>query len=582
MSRRGQEVSLSERPWRFYFIALVLGLLAAALLIRMAALQLLDSEQGQSFLQSQGDARAVRYAAIPAHRGAILDRNGVPLAVSTPVVSLILNPQHFDRGRLGELAQVLNESKTSLADRLAPYASRQFMYLRRNMTPEAAAAVLDMNFRGISAERGYRRFYPAADLTAQLVGLTDLEDQGLSGLELAFDEVLRGSEGRKKYIKDRAGRAVRDVGLIQAAADGDDIRLSIDLRMQYVQFRALQEVVETTKAKSASAITLNPKTGEVLAVSNYPSFNPNDRSEIDSQTMRNRVFVDQYEPGSTFKALTAVAAIETGEFTPESVIDTAPGWTVVQGKTFKDPVDYGELTLAGVLAKSSQVGTTHIALEIGREPLMDVLRRFGVGRSLSVGFPGESSGVLPMQNRWSDIEQATLAFGYGLTVSPAQLAHFYSVFANQGRQATMTLLRQRGEPESLAPRVISEDVAEKVKLMLGSVAAKGGTGILANVSGYQVAGKTGTVHKAAAGGYDRSRYIAWFAGMAPADSPQLVSVVMVDEPKGESVGGGSISAPVFADMTESMLRVMGRAPHFGPVLEGLAALNGYGEEGQDG
>lgn len=581
--RRARALSSNvERPWRFYFIALVLSSLAAALLARMAALQLLDAEQGQSFLQSQGDARAVRYAAIPAHRGAILDRNGVPLAVSTPVVSLILNPQHFDYGRLGELAQALNENKRSLSDRLAPYANRQFMYLRRNMTPESASLVLDRNFKGVSAERGYRRFYPAADLAAQLVGLTDLEDRGLSGLELAFDEALRGSEGRKKYIKDRAGRAVRDVGLIEAAADGDDIRLSIDLRMQYVQFRALQKVVETTKAKSASAITLNPATGEVLAVSNYPSFNPNDRSEIDPQTMRNRVFVDQYEPGSTLKALTAVAALETNKFQPQSVVDTSPGWTVVQGKTFKDPADYGELTLAGVLAKSSQVGTTHIALEIGREPLMDVLRRFGVGQSLSVGFPGETSGVLPIQSRWSDIEQATLAFGYGLTVSPAQLAQVYAVFANKGKQAPMTLLPKKEDGASLAQRVIAEDVSEKVKLMLGSVTSKGGTGVLANVSGYQVAGKTGTVHKAAAGGYDRSKYIVWFAGMAPADSPQLVSVVMVDEPKGGSVGGGSISAPVFADMTESMLRVMGRAPSFDPINESLAALTESLEEGQDG
>lgn len=568
--------------WRFLLCLAFLLLLALALVGRLAMLQLLDVEQGQQFLQSQGDARTVRYAQIPAHRGAILDRNGEPLAVSTPVLTLSLNPQQFDAANLDVLADLLALNPKELTQRFNQYRDRQFMYVKKHVTPEQAAPVLAKGMAGLAAQRDYKRFYPAADLTAQLIGLTGDSDSGLSGLELAFDQVLSGTPGRKKYIKDRSGKAVRDVGIESTAADGRDVRLSIDLRLQYVQYRALQSVVTKTNALAASAITIDSHTGEVLAVSNYPSFNPNDRSSFSASAARNRVFVDQYEPGSTFKALTAVAALETGRYNADTVFETSPGWMVVQGKTFKDPVDYGELTLAGVLAKSSQIGTTKLALDIGRESLLPVLQRFGVGQPLGTGFPGETAGMLPQQSRWSDIEQATLAFGYGVTVSPAQLASFYGAIANSGRLQPLTLVANAAANLPPAVPVTTPAIAAQLRDMLSAVTAKGGTGILANVPGFSVAGKTGTVHKAGAGGYDRKRYIAWFAGMAPAENPRFVTVVMVNEPKGEAVGGGAIAAPVFADMTAAMLRIMGESPNQQTPVIQLASAQPQTGEASDG
>ncbi len=583
MSKLTRHSERSATSWRFVVSVGGLSVLALALVARLAMLQLLDLEQGQKFLQNQGDARTVRYAQIPAHRGAILDRNGEPLAISTPVVTLSLNPQQFDAKNLPTLATLLDLNAKELEARFQQYQDRQFMYVKKHVTPEQAAPVLASGMSGVTAQRDYQRFYPAGDLTAQLVGLTGDSDSGLSGLELAFDHVLSGSPGRKKYIKDRSGKAVRDIGIESTASDGRDIRLSIDLRLQYVQYRALQSVVAKTGAVAASAITVDSHTGEVLAASNYPSFNPNDRSTFSASAARNRVFVDQYEPGSTFKALTAVAALETGRYTKDSVFDTSPGWMVVQGKTFKDPVNYGELTLAGVLAKSSQVGTTKLALDLGRDALLPVLQRFGVGQALGTGFPGETAGVLPLQSRWSDIEQATLAFGYGVTVSPAQLALFYSVIANHGRLQPMTLLAQSSARLPLAQQVTTPAIAADLRSMLNTVTAKGGTGILANVPGFSVGGKTGTVHKAGAGGYDRKRYIAWFAGMAPANDPRFVTVVMVNEPKGHEVGGGVVAAPLFADMTASMLRILGVAPQVRPAVIQLAAAEaGVSAEASDG
>lgn len=583
MSARGPQVDSRTHPVRFAFCVGALGLLAGALVGRLLMLQFLDVEQGHVFLQSQGDQRSVRYAPIPASRGAIVDRNGSPLALSTPVVTIAINPSQFQRENLSFLARALNRKLKDLEAEFDRRATLQFMYVRRQVSPVEAQSVIESNLPGLIISREHKRFYPAGELVAQLVGLTNRDQEGVSGIELAYDKALSGQVGRKKYIQDRHGRAIRDIGVIDPAADGQDLRLSIDLRLQYVQFRALQRAVEKFEAESASAITVDAQTGEVLAVSNFPSFNPNDRVDLPVNYRRNRVFVDQYEPGSTFKALTAVAALESGLFTPESMFETSPGWMVVQGKTFKDTADYGSLTLREVVAKSSQVGTTQIALELGRDALLPVLQRFGVGQSLGIGFPGEASGSLPLQSRWSDIEQATLAFGYGLSLSPAQLASFYSVFANQGRMQPMTLLAQDDVDRSIARPIISPVVAEQVLDMLRAVTEKGGTGLRANVAGFSVAGKTGTVHKSGAQGYQRDQYIAWFAGVAPATDPRFVTVVMVDGPKGESVGGGAVAAPVFADMSAAMLRVMGESPsHQDQIMRVAKVAAAVAGEAQDG
>lgn len=556
---RKKSVPAAISMWRLYLVAFALLCMAVVLIGRVLSLQILDTERGYSFLQNQGDARSLRSAEIPAYRGVITDRHGEPLAVSTPVVSIWANPRHLDRERLPELAAALGMSLSSLRERVARYEGKQFMYLARHRVPHEAREILAKRIAGVYGEREYRRFYPAGEVAAQLVGFTNLDDEGIAGMEVAYDEHLRGVPGKKKYIKDLKGQMVRDIGVVQPARPGKPLRLSIDLRLQHLQHRELAKAVTAAGAESGTVVTLDAHTGEVLAMVNYPVFNPNSRKNMKGGTTRNRAVTDTYEPGSTMKTLTLVAALESGLYTTETMIDTSPGWIRVGPKTYPDPRNYGDISLSRVIEKSSQVGVTKLAVELGHEPIWEVFSRFGIGQPLGTGFPGESAGLLPNRPRWYSTEKISLAFGYGITATPLQLARAYSAFANNGVMQEVSLLARDGVPEE-GVQVVSPDVAAQVLTVLGRVTGDNGTARKARVAGHQVGGKTGTVHKVGPQGYVDNAYVALFAGVAPVDDPRVVTVVVINDPQGESYGGGAAAAPVFSAVTQGALRLLGVTP----------------------
>jgi cell division protein FtsI (penicillin-binding protein 3) len=548
-----------ESQVRFYLVVAVLCVLLASLVGRVLSLQIIDTERGYEFLQDQGAMRSVRTAEIPAYRGVITDRRGEPLAVSTPVISIWANPSVLAKSeRVPELASALGLELPALEDRLARYSKKQFMYLQRHMVPAAAREVLALKIRGVSGEREYRRFYPAGEVASQLVGFTNVDDQGIAGLELAYDKWLQGVPGKKKYIKDLHGEVVRDIGVLEPAQPGKDLTLSIDLRLQYLQHRELRKAVTAVGAVSGSIVTLDAHSGEVLAMVNYPAYNPNSKG-ADPASRRNRAVTDVYEPGSTMKTLTLVAALESGRFTTDTMIDTSPGRIRVGPKVYPDPRNYGLISVSRIIEKSSQVGVTKIALDLGHEPIREVFNRFGIGHSPGTGFPGESSGSLPDRVRWYATEKVSLAFGYGISASPMQIARAYSVFANDGVQQPVSLLALEGEI-SRGERIISPQIAREVLTVLHAVTGKEGTARRARVPGYLVGGKTGTVHKVGPQGYIDDQYVAWFAGVAPVEDPRIVTVVVINDPKGDAYGGGAIAAPVFSAVTRGALRLLNVPP----------------------
>jgi len=545
---------------RFYLVMMVLIGMLVALVGRVLSLQILDTEHGYEFLQSQGEMRAVRTAEIPAYRGVITDRRGEPLAVSTPVISIWVNPSGLaDSPRLPELAAALGLELATLQERLARYKGKQFMYLQRHMVPEDARKILALKIMGVSGEREYRRFYPAGEVVGQLVGFTNVDDQGIAGLELAYEDWLKGQPGKKKYIKDLHGEVVRDIGVMTPAQPGKDLRLSIDLRLQYLEHRELRKAVTALGAESGSIVTLDAHTGEILALVNYPTYNPNSSRGADPATMRNRAVTDVYEPGSTMKTLTLVAALESGRFTTQTMIDTSPGRIRVGPKVYPDPRNYGLISVSRVIEKSSQVGTTKIALDLGHEPIREVFNRFGIGHLPGTGFPGESAGSLPDRARWYATEKVSLAFGYGISATPLQLARAYSVFANGGVQAPLSLLALNGEAPA-GERIVSPQIAREVLGVLHGVTGDEGTARKARVPGYPVGGKTGTVRKIGPGGYLPDEYVAWFAGIAPVDNPRIVTVVVINGPQGAAYGGGAVAAPLFSTVTQGALRLLNMPP----------------------
>jgi cell division protein FtsI (penicillin-binding protein 3) len=545
---------------RFYLVVAVLCALLVLLVGRVLSLQIIDTERGYEFLQDQGEMRSVRTAEIPAYRGVITDRRGEPLAVSTPVISIWGNPSVLaGSDRLPELADALGLELAALNERLARYQGKQFMYLQRHMVPADARDILALKIKGVSGEREYRRFYPAGEVAAQLVGFTNVDDQGIAGLELAYEDWLKGVPGKKKYIKDLHGEVVRDIGVLQPALPGKDLTLSIDLRLQYLQHRELRKAVTSIGAASGSVVTLDAHTGEILAMVNYPTYNPNSTRGADPASMRNRAITDVYEPGSTMKTLTLVAALESGRFTTSTMIDTSPGRIRVGPKVYPDPRNYGLISVSRIIEKSSQVGTTKIALDLGHEPIREVFNRFGIGHAPGTGFPGESSGSLPDRARWYATEKVSLAFGYGISATPLQLARAYSVFANGGVQQPLSLLALEGEPAP-GERIISSQIAREVLGVLQAVTGDEGTARKARVPGFAVGGKTGTVRKVGPQGYIADQYVAWFAGIAPIDDPRIVTVVVINDPKGEAYGGGAVAAPVFSAITQGALRLLNVAP----------------------
>ena len=546
--------------WRYYFVMLILALLPLAVLAKIAQLQIMPSEEyGADFLQTQGDARSIRTETIPAHRGLITDRNGEPLAVSTPVTTLIANPQRVQElatpEHIARLAKAMNISVAQLEGRFKRYRNKSFMYLERQLPSAQAERILDLRIPGVFGRQEYKRFYPAGEVTAQLVGFTDINDDGQEGMELAYNAVLTGESGAKKVVKDLTGRVIKDISLVKPASPGNAVRLSIDLRVQYAAYRSLKAAVKKHRAKSGSVIVLDVQTGEVLAMANQPSFNPNDRTNVKLDAIRNRAVTDMMEPGSTVKPFTLLAALESGKFKPESVINTSPGRIKVSYKTFVDPHDYGSLNLAGILTKSSQVGTTKVALQLNPDTTRELFERMGFGESIGSGFPGETSGSLPGYRKWDPVTQATFSFGYGISASALQLARAYSILANDGFRKEVSMVALDDAPESVA--VIDPKLTGLIRTMLETAASDQGTGKRAMIDGYSVGGKTGTLHKVAAtGGYDQHRYMSIFAGLSPVDQPRIVTIVVIDEPGIGDYFGGLVAAPVFSEVTGSALRLL--------------------------
>ena len=543
---------------RFFFILLAVGLASAILIGRITLLQVID----RPFLQSQGDARTLRHEAIPAHRGMITDRNGEPLAISTPVVTLWANPQELPTDAIQRvmLAQALGMSLDDFESRVARYSSREFMYLRRQMTPDAAQRILDLRTPGVYPQREYKRYYPAGEVAAQILGVTNVDDVGQEGLELAYQPYLAGHPGQRRVIKDRRGRLVRELGVIREAQPGGELTLAIDQRIQYMAYRELRAAVAEHQADGGVLVMMDARTGEVLAMANLPSYNPNNRAGLDPRGLRNQALVDVFEPGSVMKPLAMAAVLESGIVGRDAVVDTSPGWMRLDQFTIRDFRNYGELDLAGILEKSSNIGMSRLALQLSDTAIWEKYNQLGLGQSPGTGFPGESTGNLPARIQWSRSERAALSYGYGLSVTAVQLASAYTALANNGERLPPSLLRLSEPPQGI-PAIEPSVANDLLEILETSVGAYTG-GRRARVEGYRVGGKTGTVRKTGQQGYATDAYRSVFAGIAPISDPRIGTVVMIDHPKAGEFYGGAVAAPVFSSVTGNALRLLDVPPDY--------------------
>ncbi|MEO8419489.1 MAG: penicillin-binding protein 2 [Methylophilaceae bacterium] len=536
--------------WRRRILLIVVLLGFAVLLGRSVYLQGMH----RAFLQQKGDARYSRALTLSAHRGMITDRNGEPLAISTPVESIWASPPDIKTtpDQVKKLANLLAMKPVEVSKKFADN-QREFVYLKRRIPPELAGQVMRLGIPGVFMQREYRRYYPAGEVTAHLVGFTGVDENGQEGFELAYQNWLSGKPGSRRVIKDRQGHIVEDLEAVKVPQDGHDLVLSIDRKIQYLVYRELAHAVEMHKAKAGAAIVLDAKTGEILAMANMPTYNPNNPVNINGRS-RNRAIVDIYEPGSTLKPFTIAAALEAGTFKPETEIETAPGWLRIGSATVHDSHPEGLLTVAQVIQKSSNVGAAKIALTLQPQYMWSAFNQMGFGSPVHAGFPGEASGKLRPYKSWRPIEQATMSFGHGISVSLLQMARAYGIFANDGELMPVSLLKTKDAP--IGQQVISAETAHHVKDMLEMVVQPGGTAPRAQVLGYRVAGKTGTAHKLGIGGYQHNKYIASFIGMAPASNPRLIIAVMIDEPSNGQYYGGLVAAPVFSTVMSGALRML--------------------------
>ncbi len=542
--------------WRETFTLAVFALLAMTLVGRAAFLQVVAKDK----LVGQGDARHLRVAKLSAHRGTIYDRNGEPLAVSTPVDSIWANPQEFAEkvDQVDALAAAVNRDPHWLLRRISQNMHREFVYLRRHMPPAEAQAVLELGLPGVYKLREYRRYYPAGEVAGHVVGFTNVDDQGQEGVELAFDSWLRGESGAKRVMKDRLGQVIANVESIKPPEPGKDLTMSIDLNIQYLAYRELLRAVNQHGAKSGSVVVIDVPTGEILAMVNQPSYNPNDRSQFAVSRYRNRAATDIFEPGSSLKPFVAAAALESGDYNPLTPISTTPGYMKVGQLLVEDVANFGETNLTGVLTKSSNVGVVKVAMSLEAEQLWKTLSSLGIGQLTTSGFPGESAGLLTNFQHWGSITQATMAYGYGLSVTPLQLAQAYSTLGSGGIHRPVTFVLR--ENDNLDRRVMDDRIATQVIEMLETVTQEGGTGTRAAVNGYRIAGKTGTTKKFAAGGYSDDKYVSVFAGVAPASAPRFAVVVVIEEPNGDQYYGGDVAAPVFSSVMNNSLRLLSVVP----------------------
>ena len=539
---------------RVWLTAGLMAVFALVLIGRAINLQVMETE----FLQSQGEARFLRQVAIPTVRGNILDRNGEPLAVSTPVESVWAHPRELlqETDRIPMLAGLLDTPAEDLERQLTQRASREFVWLKRRIHPELAEQIRDLAIPGVFLQREYRRFYPTGEVSAQVLGFTNIDDVGQEGLELAYNSWLEGEPGAKRVVKDRLGRIVQNVEMVREARPGRDLVVTLDRRLQYLAFRELKTAVAEFGAQSGSVVVMDISNGELLAMVNFPSYNPNAPSRVVAEGMRNRALTDVLEPGSVIKPFAVAAAMEAGVARSDMVINTSPGHRQVAGHTIRDVRNFGELTLEGLLVKSSNVGVVDLVLDMDARHLWGLYSRFGFGSVSGTGFPGESAGVLRDYGRWRQLEQATLSYGYGLSVTPVQLVRAMAAVADEGRLRQPTFIRDSDNPTH---SVLDPDLARRITAMLEQATGPEGTGWRADVAGYRVAGKTGTTRKVGAAGYD-NRYVSSFAGFAPVSRPRLAAVVVIHDPRGEMYYGGQVAAPVFGRVMDSALRLFNIAP----------------------
>jgi cell division protein FtsI (penicillin-binding protein 3) len=574
--RTAREQSSRSFRWRAYLSFGLLACSATALAWRAVDLQLVDN----GFLLNKGTQNFSRVLEIAAHRGTITDRYGEPLAVSTPVDSVWVNPKEIllslspsadtvaadskprvlDSDQLTRLARALKQDRQELARRIAANSDREFLYLARHRQPAEAQRIKALGIPGVYLAREYRRYYPSGEVTGHILGFTNIDDAGQEGLELAFDHWLAGEDGAKRVIQDRYGRIVQDVDSIRAARPGRDLVLSIDLRIQYLAYRELKAAIRKQRALAGSVVVLDVTTGEVLAMVNQPAYNPNDRDQLTAKTYRNRAVTDIIEPGSSIKPFFVAAGLASGKYQENSVIDTSPGYMKVGATIFEDEKgSLGRIDLATILARSSNVGMGMLALSLEPEQMWSTLNRFGFGQVTTSGFPGESAGLLSHYSHWRPVGIFTMSHGYGLSVTPLQLTHAYATLGAIGVLRPVSFLRVEGAPpgETVLDPKMSREL---IHLLEAVVVAEGGTGYRAAIPGYRVSGKTGTAWKATTGGYSTDKYMAVFGGIAPATNPRLAAVVVIDEPNAGHYMGGDVAAPVFSEVVGGALRLMAVPP----------------------
>ncbi len=555
MNAATQTTTLTLPGWRSRTLLLLLLLGFAALLARAVFLQGLNTD----FLQKKGASRYGRAIDLPATRGMITDRNREPLAISTPVESVWASPADVEitQEQFKRLSHLLELDAGDIQKRLAA-THREFVYLKRHLPPEQAAKIVELNVPGIFLHREYRRYYPGSDYFAHLIGFTDIDNQGQEALELAFDHQLAGKPGSRRVIKDRLGRIVEDVESVRLPQQGRDLALAVDAKIQYLAYRELKNAVDANRAKAGGIVVLDVQTGEVLAMANLPSYNPNNRDKLEPRRTRNRAATDLFEPGSTLKPFTVAAAIESGLFRPDSVIQTGAGQLAIGSATISDAHPGGALTVAQVIQKSSNVGAAKMALALPSESLWSLFSQVGFGTQPRSGFPGEVSGKLRAYTSWRPIEQATMSYGHGISLSLLQLARAYLIFAGDGEIKPVTVVKL--DTAVAGTRVISGETARQVRKMLELVAQPGGTAPRAQITGYRVAGKTGTAHKLDGAAYSPNKYVSSFIGFAPASAPRLIVAVMIDEPGAGKYYGGTVAAPVFSSVMGGALRMLGIKP----------------------
>ena len=551
-------------PWRSRFIVLIVGASFCVLLGRALFVQVLDAP----FFQRQGEARYARTVELPASRGRITDRNGLILAASVPVPSLWAIPKDMDADpdARARLARALGMKPAELAAKIGD--NQNFVWLRRQTDEAMADAVRALRLKGVHQLTEYKRKYPEGEAAAHVVGFTNIEDRGQEGVELAFQNELAGRKGSRRVIKDRLGRVIEEMGDTIPPADGQDIELSIDSKVQFFAYQRVRAAVAEHKAKAGSVVVLDVQTGEVLALANYPTYTPGDRRNLSGDQLRNRALTDTFEPGSTIKPFIAGWAMESGRVTPDTVIQTAPGHMTITGSTITDAHPHGALTVAQVIQKSSNVGTVKMAMQMQPREMWELFSAVGFGQRPQIDFPGAVTGRLRPYKTWRPIEQATMSFGYGLSASLYQLARAYTVFAHDGELIPVSIVKKPLEPgvdgaasqPVAGVRVLSPKTAQAVREMLHMVTMEGGTAPKAQPMGYTVGGKTGTAYKQEGKGYSQKKYRAWFVGLAPAMNPRIVVAVMVDEPSNGKYYGGDVAAPVFAEVVQQTLRTLGVQP----------------------